>query len=127
LNLLLDTHVLLWWFTRDARLSSIADAALTTTENRIFVSAAVAWEIAIKTATGKLAGQAMLSDFHGLLLQRGFRRLAITTDHALRAGLLPPVHKDPFDRMLAAQSQALNFPVITADPIFDRYGIQRIW
>jgi len=127
LNLLLDTHVLLWWFTRDTRLSSSADAVLTTTDNRIYISAAVAWEVAIKTASGKLAGQAMLSDFGGLLLQRGFRRLAISTDHALRAGLLPPIHKDPFDRMLVAQAQALNFPVVSADAIFDRYGVQRIW
>jgi len=127
LNLLLDTHVLLWWFTRDARLSPSANAALTTTENRIYVSAAVAWEVAIKTASGKLAGEAVLADFQALLLQRGFRRLSISTDHAIRAGLLPQVHRDPFDRMLAAQSQVLNFPIISADPIFDRYGAKRIW
>ena len=127
MNVLLDTHVLLWWFTRDARVSAPADAVLTSTDNRIYVSAAVAWEVAIKTASGKLAGEAILSDFQGLLLQRGFRRLAISTDHAIRAGLLPQVHRDPFDRMLAAQSQALNFPILSADPIFDRYGVQRIW
>jgi PIN domain nuclease of toxin-antitoxin system len=127
LNLLLDTHVLLWWFASGPRLSSAAGDALTETSNITYVSAAVAWELAIKTTSGKLGAQAILSDFHGLLLQRGFRRLAISTDHALRAGQLPLHHKDPFDRMLIAQAQAHNFAVVSADGVFDRYGVTRIW
>ena len=126
-NLLLDTHVLLWWFTSDARLSSASGHALAETNNIAYVSAAVAWEVAIKTTSGKLEAQAILSDFHGLLLQRGFRRLAISTAHALRAGQLPLHHRDPFDRMLVAQAQALNFPIVSADTVFDRYGVRRIW
>ena len=108
-NLLLDTHVLLWWFTSDARLSSAAEEALVETSNIAYVSAAVAWELAIRTTSGKLEAHAILADFHELLLHRSFRRLAISTAHALRAGQLPLHHRDPFDRMLVAQAHALNF------------------
>jgi len=127
MNLLADTHALWWGFTSDTRLSSVAEKALTDARNIVYVSAAVPWELAIKTTSGKLDAHAILADFRDLLFQRGFRRLAISTDHALRAGLLPLVHRDPFDRMLVAQSQALNFPILSADSIFDRYGVQRIW
>jgi len=127
LNLLLDTHALLWWFTRDSKLSAAAAKVLTPTVNVVYVSAAVAWELAIKTRSGKLDAQAILADFQGLLLERGFRRLTISTAHALRAGQLPLHHRDPFDRMLVAQAQALNFPIVSADTAFDRYGVQRIW
>jgi PIN domain nuclease of toxin-antitoxin system len=111
----------------DEKLSAAARDVLGDTDNIVYVSAGVAWELAIKTAFGKLDAQAILSDFHGLLFQRGFRRLAISTDHALRAGLLPMLHRDPFDRILVAQAQALNSPVVSADAIFDRYGVRRIW
>lgn len=87
----------------------------------------MAWELAIKTRSGKLDAQAILADFNGLLLERGFRRLTISTAHALRAGQLPLHHRDPFDRMLVAQAQALNFSIVSADKAFDRYGVQRIW
>jgi PIN domain nuclease of toxin-antitoxin system len=127
MNLLLDTHVLLWWLTADNRISAAAGELLAEPANRIYVSAAVAWELAIKTNSRKLRAEAVLADFHGLLLQKGFRRLAISTDHALRAGQLSLHHKDPFDRMLVAQSQALNFPILSADAALDRYGVQRIW
>lgn len=126
-NLVVDTHVLWWWFTSNSKLSSAARNALTETGNAVYVSAAVAWELAIKTTSGKLDAHAILADFPALLLQRGFRRLAISTDHALRAGQLPLHHRDPFDRMLVAQAHALNFPIVSADAIFDRYGVQRIW
>jgi len=125
--LLVDTHVLLWWFSAQSRLSSTASDALAETGNIVYVSAAVAWELAIKTKAGKLDAQALLSDFPGVLFQRGFRRLAMSTGHAIRAGQLPLHHRDPFDRMLVAQAQALNSPVVSADAVFDRYGVQRIW
>lgn len=125
--LLVDTHVFLWWFSSQPRLSAAASDALADTANIVYVSAAVAWELAIKTKAGKLDAQVLLSDFVAVLYQRGFRRLAISTGHAIRAGQLPFHHKDPFDRMLVAQAQALNSPVVSADAIFDRYGVQRIW
>jgi PIN domain nuclease of toxin-antitoxin system len=125
-NLLIDSHVLLWWW---ADLSSLSESALRALDakNRVYVSAAVAWELAIKVNSGKLGARGLINDLPRFLAEEGFRRLAISTDHALRAGLLPRHHSDPFDRMLAAQAQALNFPIVSADRIFDSYGVRRIW
>ena len=127
MNLLIDTHVLLWWWTEAEQLSGRAKAAILDSRNRSYVSAAVAWELAIKVNLGKLDARDVVSNLKQLLIEEGFRRLAISTDHALRAGLLPMLHRDPFDRMLVAQAQALNSPIVSADAIFDRYGAQRIW
>ena len=127
MNLLIDTHVLLWWWTEEEPLSGRAKAAILDSRNRSYVSAAVAWELAIKVNLGKLDARDVVSNLKQLLLEEGFRRLAVSTDHALRAGLLPMLHRDPFDRMLVAQAQALNSPIVSADQIFDSYGAQRIW
>jgi len=126
-NLLIDTHVLLWWWTDAEKISPRAKSAIVDARNRSYVSAAVAWELAIKVNLGKLNAREVVFALPQLLLEEGFRRLAISTDHALRAGLLPLLHRDPFDRMLVAQAQALNFPIVSADAIYDRYGVQRIW
>jgi PIN domain nuclease of toxin-antitoxin system len=127
-NLLLDSHSLLWSFASPDALSPLARRAILSSSNRIYVSAASIWELSIKSASGKVDAKSLFAaDLKRLLSTRGFLRLAISCDHALRAGQLPIVHKDPFDRMLAAQAQALNFPIISADAIFDRYGVQRIW
>lgn len=127
MNLLIDTHVLLWWWTDEEKLSKPAKDAILNSGNRSYVSAAVAWELAIKVNLGKLDARDIVAKLHQFLAEEGFRRLAISTDHALRAGLLPMVHRDPFDRMLVAQAQALNCPIVSADMIFDRYGVHRIW
>jgi PIN domain nuclease of toxin-antitoxin system len=126
-NLLIDTHVLLWWWTDSTKLSRVATDAILDSRNRSYVSAAVAWELAIKVNLRKLKAREVVSSLPQLLLQEGFKRLAISTDQALRAGLLLLLHKDPFDRMLIAQAQALNFPVVSADAVYDRYGVTRIW
>ena len=127
MNLLIDTQVLLWWRTKEEQLSGRAKAAILDSRNRSYVSAAVAWELAIKVNLGKLDAREVVSNLKQLLIEEGFRRLAISTDHALRAGLLPMLHRDPFGRMLVAQAQALNSPIVSADQIFDRYGAQRNW
>ena len=127
MNLLIDTHVLLWWLSAPERITQRAANSLHTPENRVYVSAAVAWEIAIKSNLGKLQAEKVLSDLPRILFDRGFLRLAISVDHALRAGVLPRHHNDPFDRMLVAQAQALNCPIISADARFDSYGVRRIW
>ena len=93
----------------------------------MYVSAAVAWELAIKVNLGKLDAGELLPDLPRVLFEKGFRRLAISMDYALRAGTLPRHHNDPFDRMLVAQAQALGFAVVSADVEFDRYGVARIW
>jgi len=127
MNVLVDSHVVLWWFTRTGQLSSQARASLKNPQNRVYVSACVAWELAIKINLGKLNALELVSDLPRLLFEEGFRRLSISMDHALRAGMLPRHHNDPFDRMLVAQAQALGFPIVSADATFDRYGVQRIW
>jgi PIN domain nuclease of toxin-antitoxin system len=127
-RVLLDTHALLWWLSDDPALTRSARKVIAETKNVIFVSAASAWEIAIKVRLGKLptAGN-LAADFSGYLAREGMEILSISGEHAIRAGLLPDTHKDPFDRMLVAQSQAENMPLISNEALFDSYGIRRIW
>jgi|SRR5271167_4409721 len=127
MNLLIDSHALLWWLGATDKLSREALGALNNTRNRVYVSAAVAWELAIKVNLGKLDARELISDLPRVLFEKGFRRLAISMDHAIRAGALPRHHRDPFDRMLIAQAQTLGFPIVSADVTFDRYGVERIW
>ncbi len=127
-HLLLDTHALLWWLSDDAALSKRARTAIANTRNPILVSAASACEIATKVRLGKLPGAAGLAaEFAGHIDREGFNILAISGDHAIRAGLLPGTHKDPFDRMLIAQSQAENLVLVSNEAVFDDYGVRRIW
>lgn len=125
---LLDTHALLWWLTDDLALTRRARNFLADTKNGVVVSAASAWEIAIKARLGRLSVmQDLLDDFAGHVEREGFELLSISAQHGIRAGLLSGTHKDPFDRMLVAQSQAENLPIVSSDKIFDRYGVRRIW
>lgn len=127
MNLLIDSHVLLWWLAAPGKISPAARERLQNPGARVYVSAAVAWELAIKTSLGKLDAAEVISRFAAVLMEKGFFRLAISLDHALRAGMLPRHHNDPFDRMLVAQAQALNCPIVSADRLFDSYGVRRIW
>ena len=125
---LLDTHALLWWFSDDPALTRTARKAIAETRNTLIVSAASAWEIATKFRLGKLATAAdLVSNFAVYLENEGFQLMAISAEHGVRAGLLPGPHKDPFDRMLIAQSQAENLPIISNEAIFEAYGIRRLW
>lgn len=108
------------------RLSHAAYAAIR--ESEVYVSVASAWEIAIKAGAKKLDhGDVALIDLEVRMREQGFIILSISLDHAIRAGLLPLHHRDPFDRMLAAQAQAESLPIVSNDKIFDLYGIRRIW
>jgi PIN domain nuclease of toxin-antitoxin system len=122
-----DTHAVFWWFSGDPALSARARAAMADTRNAIFVSAVSAWEMAIKTRLGKMDAERLLDAFQEQLEEQGFTPLFITVEHALRAGGLPDHHHDPFDRMLVAQAQAEKLAIISADRIFERYGVRRIW
>ena len=125
---LLDTHALLWWFADDPELTKAARKIIAATNNAIFVSAASAWEIATKVRLGKLSTAAdLVASFPAHLDREGFQTLAISADHAIRAGLLPGPHRDPFDRMLIAQAQAESMPIVSNEVLFDSYGIRRIW
>ena len=125
---LLDTHTLLWWLDGDEQLSTIARDWIGVASHSVLVSAASAWEIATKVRIGKLPGAVeVAARFQECLMVQGFTPLDISTEHALRAGSLPGPHRDPFDRMLIAQAQSLNVPLISNERIFDNYGIRRIW
>jgi PIN domain nuclease of toxin-antitoxin system len=119
---------LLWWLSDDPALSRAARKTIAETKNTLIVSAVSAWEIAIKVRLGKLPTAADLTaDFSGLIEREGFQLLAISGEHGIRAGLLPGPHRDPFDRMLIAQAQAENLPIITNEASFAGYGVRRIW
>jgi PIN domain nuclease of toxin-antitoxin system len=127
-RLLLDTHALLWWMSGDSALSAAAHAEILDTGNDKIVSAASAWEIAIKFKLGKLPGAApLVSDFDGALATQGFTALPISTGHGIAAGALPLLHRDPFDRMLVAQALAEHLILISNEVIFDAYGVARCW
>lgn len=128
MRVLLDTHALLWWFTDDDRLSETAREIIANEENGIFVSAASAWEIATKQRIGKLPDVPEATErFSELVDADGFLHLPITYLHSLRAGSYPNEHRDPFDRMLAAQSEIDRLTLITKDPAFGRFGTRTLW
>jgi PIN domain nuclease of toxin-antitoxin system len=128
LHALLDTHALLWWLSDDPALTQTARKIIGETKNTLIVSAASAWEVATKVRLGKLpTGADLVSDFAGQIAREGFELLAISAEHGIRTGLLPGPHKDPFDRMLIAQSQAENTPIISNEAVFESYGVRRVW
>lgn len=120
MELLLDTHVLLWWLARDPTLGERAREAISSPDSIVAVSVASAWEIAIKRAIGKLDTPA---DLEHQLRHHRFTVLPIRLPHALRAGELPPYHADPFDRMLVAQAELEELTIVTRDPVLGRYGV----
>jgi len=112
----------------DRRLSRRARQAIADSDNAVVVSAASAWEIATKVRIGKLPGAIdVAAGIPGCLAHQQFLNLDITVLHAQRAGRLPGDHRDPFDRMLIAQAQIEDLPVVTNDQIFDKYGVTRLW
>jgi len=127
-RLLLDTHALLWWLGGDARLGTRARALIADEANAVFVSAASAWEIATRARVGELPDAVRLAqEFREHLDQQGFSALEITLEHGQRAGLLPGPTRDPFDRILVAQSQAENLILVSNKAVFDLYGVVRLW
>ncbi|WP_324275443.1 type II toxin-antitoxin system VapC family toxin [Blastococcus brunescens] len=119
MRLLLDTHALLWWLADDPQLDRSAAEAIAEADV-VAVSAASAWEIAIKQAIGKLSGP---DDLPGELVSNGFTELPVSVVHAVTAGALPPHHADPFDRMLIAQARIEALTLVTRDPRPVDYGI----
>lgn len=124
---LLDTHVVIWWFEAAPTLSKRAASLLGAPGNLFYVSAAVAWEIAIKFNVGKFQSAELIGDMAGFVSREGWRELPVSLEHAIRAGLLPLHHRDPFDRLLVAQAQALGAPILSADRALDAYDVRRIW
>lgn len=123
MNCLLDTHVLLWWLNDEPSLSVKAKETIANGRNVIFVSAITIWEIQIKHTIGKLA---LPEHFQNSLQQEPFEYLDVTPTHAFAVGQLPMYHRDLFDRMLIAQTQAENLTLITRDAQFQQYSVSLI-
>jgi PIN domain nuclease of toxin-antitoxin system len=123
MKLLLDTHAFLWWDANDARLPEILRSAIASPKNDVFISAATVWEIAIKRALGKLIfGRPV-----GKSIEKyGFLSIPITVEHAEQAGELPQLHRDPFDRLLVAQSQLEGLVLVTVDEQILRYNVPHL-
>jgi PIN domain nuclease of toxin-antitoxin system len=119
MNLLLDTHVVLWWLIDDPALSDEIKDRLDHDPD-IFVSAASIWEVAIKQAGGKLGGP---DDLPERIRDSGFTMLPISPEHAIAAGRLPLIHRDPFDRMLVAQANSEGLTLATRDPWCRKYEV----
>jgi PIN domain nuclease of toxin-antitoxin system len=128
MRLLLDTHTLLWWLADSESLPASARKLIANKNSDVLVSAASAWEIATKVRLGKLPMAVDLAhDFTAYLARERFETLAVSAEHGIRAGLLPGPHRDPFDRMLIAQSLAENLAIVSNDVVFDAYGVNRVW
>jgi PIN domain nuclease of toxin-antitoxin system len=128
MKVLLDTHALLWATLSPGSLSSSASTMIADETNVILVSAASAWEIATKVRIGKLPGAETLEkEFLDVMEDAGYTLLDINVECALRAGRLVSEHRDPFDRMIAAQALADDIPVLSADPKLDTFGVRRLW
>jgi PIN domain nuclease of toxin-antitoxin system len=128
MRLLLDTHAFLWFAWDDPHLSRAANDLIEEGANQVVVSAASVWEFAIKVGTGKLVLAKPLDRFLDEHFARNeFEVLPIERRHAVHVATLPLHHRNPFDRMLVAQSMVEALPLVSADPALDAYGISRLW
>jgi PIN domain nuclease of toxin-antitoxin system len=127
-KVLLDTCVLLWATLSPSHLTPKARKIIADPGNTILVSSASAWEIATKVRLGKLpCAERLENNYADVLNQAGYTPLDIDTESALRAGRMPAEHRDPFDRMIAAQALGLDIAVVTPDVQFDALGVRRLW
>lgn len=128
MKILLDSHAFFWWLIDHPRLSRNARTAIEDRNNEILASAVVAWELATKVRLGKWDDAKKIAEtFDRVVASEGFQPLSISPEHARVAGFYPSFHGDPFDRILAAQSQIEQALLITADPAFREFGTQTIW
>ncbi|MDQ6928672.1 MAG: type II toxin-antitoxin system VapC family toxin [Actinomycetota bacterium] len=124
MNLLLDSHALLWALAGDERIPAAARDAITDSANPVMVSAASVWELSIKQALGRID---IPDDLTDAIQASHFAPLAITLEHAVVAGRLPPLHGDPFDRMLVAQATVERLTVVTVDDRIGQYDVPVLW
>jgi PIN domain nuclease of toxin-antitoxin system len=125
---LLDTHAFLWWTGDLTPITRLARDTIGDPANEIFVTAASAWEIATKFRIGKLPEAAIVADdIAAAIARQRFVELPVTVTHAQRAGALAGPLRDPFDRMLIAQSIIEGMPLVSNERAFDRYGVTRLW
>lgn len=128
MRLLLDTHVWLWMQAAPRRLGEQATALVSDPSNTLLLSAASSWEIAIKYALGRLdLPEPPTSYVPDRMRRNGVEGLAVHHTHALAVASLPPHHRDPFDRLLVTQAASEHLVLLTSDPVFERYGVERRW
>ncbi len=128
MRLLLDTHAFLWWVFDDPHLPETPRELMADPANEIMVSAASVWEICTKYRLGRLAAASeLVRDVAVWIRRAGFLELPVTVAHAQRAGGWPQAHRDPFDRMLAAQSEIENLPLVSRDRALTTFGVRMIW
>lgn len=120
MNLLLDTHAVLWWLDDDPTLSDAARAGISDPENTVYLSAVAVWEMRIKQGIGKLD---LPDDFEEVLDGQAFSKLPVSVDHAHTIAGLPVIHRDPFDRMLVAQAVVEGMTIVTRDRRIAEYGV----
>jgi PIN domain nuclease of toxin-antitoxin system len=126
-NVLIDTHVWIWSLASPERLSPECRTLLASSRNVVYLSAASAWELAIKAALGKIELPEPVETYVPTRMARqGITPLPVTHTHALRISTLPPHHRDPFDRLLIAQALVERLPILTADAVFDPYDVEVI-
>ncbi len=125
---LLDTHVLLWFSSGDRLLSEKAKSIIENGENEIYLSSISVWELSIKARLGKLRLKKDLKQFiTENIVEYSIIQLPVNIAHALEISKLPDIHKDPFDRMLIAQSLVEDLTIITSDEFISRYDVNTIW
>lgn len=127
MKFLLDTPAFLWFVTGDPRLSRRARRAIEADDAEPILSAASIWEMAIKASLGRLVLPASVEEYVAEKLAGGFGMLAVDWLHAAAVEKLPYVHRDPFDRLLAAQALSEGLPLISSDPVFGKYGVKVVW
>jgi len=129
MRILLDTHVFLWWITEDPRLSSNARQIIINGNNELFLSAASGWEIAIKVNLGKLwFKESNIEQFIlNQLTLNAINSLPIQMKHALHVNTIEFLHRDPFDRLIIAQAQLEDLPILTSDNLIKRYTVKTLW
>jgi PIN domain nuclease of toxin-antitoxin system len=126
-NLLVDTHAMLWFVVGDDRLSPTARAAIESPETTSYISVASWWEVAIKCSLNKLRIDHPLEEFMTHRVDEGFRVLSIDTQHLPALATLPFHHRDPFDRLIISQAMSESMPICTSDNHFSSYDVQLVW
>jgi len=127
MNLLLDTHTLIWFLEGDANLSTTAKNLIENSDNTNFVSVATFWEMAIKVSLNKLEMQISIQDLKQLIWENGMEVLPITIENTLYVSQLPFYHKDPFDRLLVAQAVNENMILVSRDEAIPLYNVRTVW
>jgi PIN domain nuclease of toxin-antitoxin system len=124
---LLDTHTLIWFLRSPAALPVAVRGLIEDSASTLAISLATPWEIAIKASIGRLDAEDILDDFDSIMVRGRFNLLAPTVAQVIRSGRLPWYHRDPFDRLMAAQTLELGWSLLSKDVVFDAYGVRRVW